>query len=433
MLSSADQALIGRDPRLPGLPLLLDTEALISWLRRSMNVTSAHRRYLRYKPGTSGVLAIEVDGRTVVVTVYEPDAVRPKLSKMRRRSPAGAVLAVDRISGVVLSTPAADRDLPALARLSDPGDARAMLCDVVRPRLGPVGAHLPGLTLHQVSYRPQRRWVAVAHADDDRRFVVRCYRRSAAQRSVAAALAAEPGAPRTPAVIGVDRRTGLIALEFLAGRTPGSEASPQDLAAAGAALSALNGRRRVPGPSTSDPLGVQAVREAGRSLSGLLPGLAREVDALCNQISTALTRWAEPVVHAHGDFSLDQVVIGGHGRAALIDLDRAGPGQAAGDLGCAAASAGVQALARAAVLTADLEPAVVLQQAQETVDGLLSGYAPHQPVPRQAIRAHTAAHLLRRSVEPFRLGRPLWSEQAAVLLSAAGSVVRSAVPGRRAS
>lgn len=442
MLLPADSALIDADPRFTALPLLLDSTALARRLSRSMEVTTVRRRYLRYKAGTSCVLAVDVDGRPLVITAYAPGAA-VKLRKAERHAHGAAVLAVDHHAGIVVTTPAGDRDLPALAELDRPDTARNVLHELLRPHYGDAGVTLHGLTLRQVSYKPQRRWVGIAELQDDRAFVVRAYRRGAVQDCVRAAMAAELGSPRTPAVLGVDRRRSLMALEYLAGRTLEPGAEPADLAAAGAALGALHGRHAGHDPDPADPLGLRAARSAARSLAGLLPDLADRIRAVSADIVAALRHSAGAQVHAHGDFSLDQVVIGPNGSAALIDLDRAGPGQAAGDLGCAAAAAAAYRLAQEAADRAeatvehsgtnpyagelhpgDLDLSTVVSVALTTVDELSGGYSELRRMPPEpAVRAQIAAHLLRRAVEPFRLCQPYWPTQAELLLAAAGTLV----------
>jgi hypothetical protein len=450
MLLPADSALIAADPRFTALPLLLDSGALARRLARSMQVSTVQRQYLRYKAGTSCVLSVEIDGRPLVITAYAPGAA-VKLRKAERHAGGAAVLAVDHHAGIVVSTPAGDRDLPALADLDRPDTAREVLHGLLRPHYGDAGVALPGLTLRPVSYKPQRRWVGIADLEDDRAFVVRAYRRGAVHDCARATIAAEMGPPRTPAVLGVDRRRSLMALEYLTGRILPAQADPVDLAAAGAALGALHCRPPDQGAASADPLGVAAARSAGRSLAGLLPDLTDRIRAVTVDLVTALQQSAGPQVRAHGDFSLDQVVIGPNGSAALIDLDRAGPGQAAGDLGCAAAAAAADSLAQQAAALAsaavehpganpyagelhpgDLDLPTALSRALATVDGLSAGYSDQRSLPRgREITAQLAAHLLRRAVEPFRYCRPFWPAQAELLLAAAGELLAADRPVRR--
>src|SRR4029078_7430413 len=75
------------------------------------------RHYLRYKPGTSCVLALELaSGRAFLR--HGADADRGKMDKWVARAQPADVLAYDRCAGLLLASSSADRDLPALADLA---------------------------------------------------------------------------------------------------------------------------------------------------------------------------------------------------------------------------------------------------------------------------------------------------------------------------
>ena len=86
----------------------------------------------------------------------------------------------------------------------------------------------------------------------------------------------------------------------------------------------------------------------------------------------------------HGDFSLDQVVLGPDGPV-FLDWDRAGTGVAAIDL----------ASMRAAGLDA------------ESWQLVLNGYGEVRPLPRD-LDWYVAAAVLERAAEPFRAGHREW-------------------------
>ena len=70
MLSVDDTCLIRRDPLLPGLPILLDSDAFLAVLRRrlpQLDVRKAQSRYIRYKQHTHCLMAyrLDVGGRIV--------------------------------------------------------------------------------------------------------------------------------------------------------------------------------------------------------------------------------------------------------------------------------------------------------------------------------------------------------------------------------
>ena len=95
----------------------------------------------------------------------------------------------------------------------------------------------------------------------------------------------------------------------------------------------------------------------------------------------------------HGDFSVDQIVLGPDGPV-FLDWDRAGTGLAAVDL------AGL----RAAGLDA------------ESWQRVLDGYAEVRPLP-DSLDWYVAAALLERAAEPFRAGHREWRSETSRLLA----------------
>ena len=90
----------------------------------------------------------------------------------------------------------------------------------------------------------------------------------------------------------------------------------------------------------------------------------------------------------HGDFSMDQVVVDDDGELGLLDWDRAGRGNPAGDLASAIAA-----------------------ESEETAtSAILTGYTRVLPVPRD-LDWQLASARLQRLAEPFRLASPTWLTQ----------------------
>ncbi|GIG35216.1 hypothetical protein [Cellulomonas pakistanensis] len=423
MLSPGDATLVARDRDLPGLAVLLDDDALAERLG-----SPVRRRYLRYKPGVACALALDVDGHRAFALTVAADAA-PKLDKTVRKAPPGSLLAVDPAARVVVARPPADRDLPALARIARdlPGALGGLL----------PGVDLAGATLAPLTHKPQRRWVGLltpvggppvvlrVHRPDEARAVVAAARALAAGEPTAGTPGAEPGAAAawTPVLRGADPDGGLVAWTWLpgtslhdalaaAGAAAGGpaaadgRAAADGLAAAGAALAALH--RRPPGALPGRGPGADAadLTSAAAAVARLVPGLGARASALADRVAAALAAGPAPAVTAHGDFSVDQVVVGPDGRTGLVDLDAATAAEPALDLG-----SGVAALHAAAVLGA--LPADAGSQAP----ALLAGY--DGPVDPARLRAHAAGGLLRRAVEPFRSCSPLWPEQTERVLGLA--------------
>jgi aminoglycoside phosphotransferase (APT) family kinase protein len=419
MLLPADEALVLRDPGLPGLGLLLDEERLGTWLGdRHGAPTRWSTRYLRYKPGTSCVIAGDLETaegtRPCFASAHTSDALE-KLTKTLQRAPAGSVLDTDPSCGLVVASPAADRDLPALARLDDERGSRRLLRGLLADRAG-----LRGAGLRTLRYKPHRRWVGILQPRRGYAVVLRVYRPAAAGRAVEAirACAALTG---TPSLIGARPSRGVAAVEYLQGGVlshPGAVEADTLTAVrnAGAALGRLHSAPSVALRSGRNA-DAQAVLSAADQLVALLPDQAEDVLALSAKVAGRLLN-IEPVrLPVHGDFSLDQVVVDDSGVARLIDLDEAHLGDPAADLAGAAA-----ALARDEVLGR-----LVSGTAASWLTALSEGYAEVlDPPAGERLAVHEAAHLLRRAVEPFRLRQTAdWPEAAQALVARARQIVTS--------
>lgn len=409
MLSATDAALVARDPALPGLPVLLDDELL-----RGLAGAPVSRRYLRYKPGTSCVLGAVVDLPTgpaeAFVTAYTADGAA-KADKTLQAGTRGSVLFADSQRGLLAALAPADRDLPFVPALADERRLRSVLRRVLP---GSGGWH--GSRCMTLSYKPQRRWVGLVTSDRGRRVVLRAYRPPDAAAAGRALRALGGRAPRTPRLLGMDAELGLLVLEYVEGRTldglpaaAGAAALPE----AGAALARLHSHPRCGLPLRGPQDDAQALIAAAEQVAVLLPTLGRDALLLAEELSRRLCGMSAQRAVLHGDFSADQVVVAGDGQVALLDLDRCTEGDPAYDLASFAASLTTQQVLGAAPCGAD-----VLAQ-------VLTGYRAVRPLPREeAVTAHTAALLLRRAGEPFRLCLPDWPERVRALLGEATAAAR---------
>lgn len=404
-MRSADAALLARDPGLPGLALLLDDDALAARLGAPVR-----RRYLRYKPGTSCVLGLDVDGRRCFAVAYAEQAAA-KLAKSATSAPRGSVLVVDEGLRVLVARPSADRDLPALARLArDPRQALARALQ---------GHDLMAVQVRVLAHKPQRRWVGRLDLPTGAPVVLRAHRPEDAQVTVGALRVLDGARARTPRLLGSDPRLGLVAVSWLPGTglhelLADGAATQAQLRATGAALAELHGGA-LDGLALRTPASdAEAVRRAAGAVADLLPALADQAAALAARLERLLPAVTLRPVAAHGDLSADQVVVGLDGRTGLIDLDAACAAEAELDLGSAAASLQV-----AVVGGAPVRPAAALTE-------MIDGYG--GPVDDHRLQVHTAAALLRRVVEPFRTCRADWDDAAAQLLALADAACPRPVP-----
>ncbi|MFV0407123.1 MAG: aminoglycoside phosphotransferase family protein [Propioniciclava sp.] len=415
MRSSEDLTadLVARDPALP-LGLVLDEGALSGWLaERTGVVGTARRRYLRYKPRSSVTALVDWHSPTgsepLVVNAWAA-ASTPKLAKTVAHAPQGSLVTIDHRQRVLVSTPAADRHVPALSALAAPHHRAVadLLGRCPRP-------------LTTLAYKPHRRWVGRLPAEDHpaaATLLLRAYRRGRAHRpwQLLELLAQTQVAATRP--LAYHRRLDLIVGSWATG-TPmdalvAADPTSNQIAEVGTLLARLHtaqppliqprfGAGWIPHASGPDSLA-----EAVASLSTLDPELATRTTALVERLTAALAPTPasdQSTALIHGDFSLDQVVAT-HAGPVLLDLDRASIGDPAADLGSTLAVLYGEPHTR--LMAADL-----LQQ-------LLTGYAQQAPLPPLArIAVHAADQLLRRAVEPFRHGESQWRRAIAIALSTA--------------
>ncbi|PZR52654.1 hypothetical protein DNL40_11130 [Xylanimonas oleitrophica] len=387
--------LVAADPHLPALPLALDDD-LLADLLAAHGRRLLRRRAVRYKPGTSVVVTLDLDDGPAWLLGTTPDAAA-KVAKTVRRAPAGSVIAADP-AGMLLARPAADRDLPG-----------------ARDPEGTVRRLLPGLaqrphTVRTLVHNAQRRWVALVEAPDaaEERVLLRAHRPGPSRQHHDALLrVATTGLVPPPLAYSEQHATlavGFVPGEPLDEALARGAAGAHELRAAGRALARVHQHH-------GDGLPVRTRGDhaaSARQVAALLPHLADRVAAVVEAVDAGLAS-AEAhdaaAGHAgvlrHGDFSADQVVLRPDGTVALVDWDEACTGPAGDDL-AGAAAAGLDGGA---------------------VEALHTGYAEVRPLPG-GLPARTAAALLRRAPEPFRHAETAWAERVEQVLARAEEVLR---------
>ncbi|WP_026874988.1 aminoglycoside phosphotransferase family protein [Jiangella gansuensis] len=385
MLTAADRELADRDGVIPGLPVLLDPDALTAWL--AGHWAAGHSgdrpppqavvvRYVRYKPGTGMVAGVEL---------HWPTGRRPGLVKA----------VASRAAPKLAKLPLADHEL--LLGYADAGRDR---------RLPALRGLLTGQAGEPVTlrYKPERRWVGLAPGQ-----VVKVHRPPLAdtvtdQHRVLVAA----GLP-VPELLTVRPRAGLLTYRWVDGepldRLP---AAPERLVAAGELLRRLHGMDVGPGGMITPPGPVTPSGLAGavRAVGAVQPALRPDAQAVARIVAAVLTGSHRPRTLVHGDFSADQVVAGAEGLA-VIDLDRLAVDDPATDL---AGWAAAEIVAGRAATDA---------RAVDVLGPLLDGYRP-APSMLARLDALTAAALLRRATEPFRGRLGGWPELVAEHVVRAG-------------
>jgi Ser/Thr protein kinase RdoA (MazF antagonist) len=388
-LLPGDAEVVARDPEVVALPTVLDDQRLTTYLRArwaggAAGVPDAVRvTYLRYKPGTLLVAAVEVvagGSRDVRLLVATAVAAQAKLDKLRayaarRELP---VLAADDHLRLVLLPIEADRHLPGLHRLDD--------------RVGWIHRDLRGGQLRVLAYKPHRRLVAGVEVADVPAAVVKVHQpRAAGAPLEALAWASQVATDRIPLprLLGAHPDTGLAMTEWL----PGVALHQQEpdrrratLRAVGKALGRLHQLDATGLPGSPVPDRTKVVAAAAH----LRPDLATIAGRVHHPVTGCL------VTPVHGDLSPDQVVHGDAG-IALLDLDRMGRGCPAVDLASWIA---------ATVVDAPHEPAV-----PQLPEPLLQGYrSVDGPATIDHVLEHLPFELLRRATDPFRSRRAGWSQ-----------------------
>lgn len=399
MLSPSDAQLAARDQRLPGLATALSAGALSALLVDAgwcAPGDALHGVYARYKPGTNCLVAYaSAPGQTAqICAVAHGDDAGVKLAKahtLPTHTGGGRSLVFPALRLAVYAFPL-DRRLPQIGMLSKPCAAQALIDDLGLPAAAPGAAAM----LTPVRYKPERRCV-LRLAAGEHRWLVKFYAgahaferaRRAAPLPAGAALHLAPLAGAA-----VDRHA--LAWMWLDGATldtlpAGAPATMAAYRAAGVALAELHRRPAAGYPIYDQNAEADAFTEAAQAIIALAPEYAPRVDAILATLAAHLACLGGERALLHGDFSPDQILVAPDDcdNVTLLDLDRAGAGNPAADVGALAAWLRRRALDGAAD--------------DGALDALLAGYAAVATPPApQAVRTHTAGRLLRLCPEVFR-------------------------------
>lgn len=416
-----DERVVAQDAQVPGMCLLLDTDAFLERLARALpsttmtvgisdnspdeySIRAGRAVYVRYKPRTNCLVsyrlqvAARADGGKlrelpVYAIAYNAQS-KDKLAKSIHRGIHPALVWAD-LQVVVFWYPC-DFKLPGLAKVA--GDR---LDAALAATLG-----LPPAALELLRYKPERRAVLRAHQGTDQ-WSVRSYT-TRDYRQVLSTYRALADAPLPlPRLVGKSNRWQTLALDWLPG-------SALDTASGnhGAWFAAGELLQRLHGYSLLKPSHIRdRVSEIGASdstLAMLAPSEIARVRRIHVQAMAILAAVPRPPVLIHGDCSADQFLVqpsfGSDEPVALVDLDHAGWGDPMRDLGCFVAQ-----LDQAAVL-GDMsfgDAAAAMEQFVKgycVTDNMLGSHYFHP----QRWAAHRALRLLELAVEPFRMCRPAW-------------------------
>lgn len=413
-----DAAVVVRDPCLRGLATALDDDMLASrlaeaWRGRPGQVQSVSVRYLRYKPGTQLLAAIDIDvgkGPVLGLLATTSDAAATKLTKLVRhgaRHP-GAFQPVGLHEVPLVVAPVeADRRLPGLDQLAS--------------RLRRLVPSLFHALLVPMTYKPHRRFVARLDLDGAPRAVVKVHEPGTAHGVVAALRWADHfsgSGLRLPRLLGADPKRGIVVTEWM----PGASLDEQEpdrrratLREVGKLVGRLHGCDPADLPASDDnpsPAILDSIRHVRPDLESMTE------DVLSTVPASAATA---PV---HGDLSPDQVVHGRDG-VALIDLDRTARGCPASDLAswlAAGIVAGEPNGTGADDHAGEVGGMAVPESLREGYQGVGGPASEHE------VLAMLPLELLRRATDPFRLRRPDWHRRMTKVVNQASWLAREVVP-----
>jgi aminoglycoside phosphotransferase (APT) family kinase protein len=412
VLAADDEALIQRDPDLPGLRLCLDEALLRRHLLGSgllseteaLQVTS-----LRYTPGRRAMAALRIGSDVGYLHAWGRD--RPK------EVPGGNGSSVlDELSSFACRWPV-DARLPSLRLLEDGAARNALLAEL--------GIDEPAEQRWRLlSYRPERR--AALSTTADPRWVIKLHRRSAAKRALRCwRWLEQTPTVRSPRLLGHSKGQHAIATAWLPGEPlaialRAGLASTEQTRLAGVALGTLH---QAPPDGLQPASADNTVDSAGAAvtiLATLCPELVAAARSLHQQAAGILSI-AAPAARSpiHGDFHAKQVLCMPKDGVALLDLDDAAVGTPLFDLACFAAH----------LLRDESVGAVSPGSSARHREALLDGYAAAGAAlpPRRILHAATALMLLQMSNYPLRSRLADWPQRVAAIVAAAADEVSAAV------
>lgn len=403
MLSPDDRALVERDAELPGLAVLLDTQAFAEWLAQihppegRHSPARAEALYVRYKRGTSCIALFDIDwpdhSKFVIATCYRTGAA-DKIAKARAFAAEQPSIPawIDGPRGIVAHAFPADRELPALARLHS-GPARERILH----KMFGAEAHDARIT-SVLRYKPERRFASVWNVAGQR-VVLKAYSDSEFTRALKNALTARTV---TPAPIATSERHRLIAWTWL----EGTGSTPADMPAVAAALSTLHhSTTTFSDHATPDLIGTWT-----RSAAAVVKDLEPNLGPLATEVAAAIQRHINcelRVAPLHGDCSLEQCIRTPAG-VTLIDFDNAVMGPPELDLGNLAA--------KCLLTTGD----------RNSTDAVLDAFAGATSCnPSPNVRAFIALGLLRAATDVFRKRGSNWTSHLSTSLDHACEVLHA--------
>jgi aminoglycoside phosphotransferase (APT) family kinase protein len=413
MSREADAAIVARDPDLPGLALLLDTEAMAR--RLGLAAGALRQTYLRYKPGVSCLAAyVTGDGRRFSAKAAEAGRWRDWSDHPLLRTghlPGGLIPRRIDEGHIFLRGIEEDSRFGGGRRLLDPTRRSKALAALGFGKTA---------RLSVLRHKPERRAVIKIEDEQGPRGLLKIAAPGPFERACASAAIAEAaGGPTVTALSDHYRAlvTSWIDGAALCPDTAG-HADREAMQAAGAALARMH-RSGLTHPIRRNRAAERAAIDAAvDALRALDTRLHSRAEALAARIMGRLDTEAPALCLIHSDFKPDQVILAG-GSARIIDWDEAAEGDPAADLGTFNARLVAQAVDGFSTDAALKAARGGFSEGYESVADRSKGIA-----------AQTAAALIALCAEGFRSRHPDWLSRADALLDAAESEMAPALAGR---
>jgi len=432
MRLTADSDLIQRESFLPGLRVILDDDALLEYLRSTwpqVQWRSLQGRYLRYKPRTNCLVALEaqiIDAQGLWQSLWlyakafhaEDDS---KLEKWQQKPGMSPILGIGRWiwleKSVKISVLPNDTKLKFLIKLLEPQyQAHTMAKLLPKPKRLPKTGQL-----RLLRYKPERRLVAQWGEGATPQALIKAYTPKQYKGALrhAKGFQSQPDLAIAP-LIGHRDKHHLLAWDWLSGvplpdwmSDPGFD--KHDLSRVGMALAQLH--QQTPGhlKKLTSKSQTQALLDLADWLGFLLPAWRLESIELAHTLSQRLNQLPTITTAIHGDFYADQV-LWRDDRIAIIDLDRAATGHPAQDIGNFMAHLERQALW-------DDRP---LDRVRLFETSFLAGYENvGLRISREALQLYTAFGLFLLTPEAFRYRHSNWPQRIQMLLDRIRQILQS--------
>ena len=417
--TTCERDLIRRDPLLPGLATVLEPNAFCEALRVALpnaTITNPELTYLRYKPHTNCLVGYRliIDGiREMLYATAYPEGEEKPYKALGIYSNDRPPLVLER--GVVVRTFPTDRKLTALARIAADAPRAALLASAL-----PEHPELWNAQLNVMRYKPERRLVAQLITKGEPQAVLKLYSEGDFDRAYRGARAFRPVAEATASLglaslLGRSKRQRLLVTKWVPGRPFDGVLCAGEANAGhqvGVALACLHDQTPEQLVTWSREDELRQLFAAAEAVAFLLPALAPRSAQLARRLASGLGAALATSTPVHGDFSADQALLTASG-AALIDLDGAAFGDAAGDLGSFAAQLEYD------VLSGSLPE----DTAAGALEALLEGYREGRSYHPASVALYTAAGLLRLAPQPFRTRSADWPAQTEALLERAEALL----------